>query len=758
MSKLIFLLFGIFSVLVTTAQSVKISGSVYNIHGDILQSAYLSLLPDSIITKSDASGEFSLVSTPGKKILIATFVGFRPQELLFNLSSDTSISLILSEKVNELKEVVIEDENDRHQDIFKSNQTSTHVLNKDDITAIPVLGGEADVIKTLQLLPGTVRGVEGSSDLFVRGGAADQNLVLLDGAPIYNTSHLFGFLSVFNPDVLDKVEAINGGFPARFGGRLSSILNVNTKNAIADKTNISGDVGLIASRLMIEQPLIKDKASIWIAGRRTYIDRVVHALGEELPYFFYDLNGKIILHPSAYDQFEVSYYGGRDILDLFRDNNNDGDGFLTTYESGNNSQAFSWKRKLNGNVQSNLSLIRTDYNYDIRNIFNENTLFASSDIVDYSAHLTVRYDSLFNGQIETGVEWTKHTISPNVISTSGVFAELLESSSTSGRVADEFSWHGDYTYNPTARTIITAGLRTSFGVVNNKTYFNPEPRFSARYQLRSDQALKLSYSRMAQYIHRISNSAISTPTDIWYPVTENIKPQTSHQVAFGWQRSSERDRIFFSTEAYYKTMDKLIGYEEGTNLFFNTDFESKLIQGTGRAYGLEFLIRKDAGKLTGWISYTLAWSWRRFDEINQGDWFRSRYDRRHNGAIVSQYAINKRWSVSAVWEFISGSRFTPVIGQYTMLAPTLTGVDLLPIFSTINEVKLGDTHRLDVGVKLRNKPARKFRWHLFAGVYNVYNRAAPIGITISQKEDGSLHYEQPGLFGLLPFISYGFKL
>lgn len=263
---------------------------------------------------------------------------------------------------------------------------------------------------------------------------------------------------------------------------------------------------------------------------------------------------------------------------------------------------------------------------------------------------------------------------------------------------------------------------------------------------------------MAQYMHRISNSAVTTPADVWYTVTDEIAPQTSHQVALAWQGFQTERKIFLSAEAYYKRMDNLIGYEEGTNLFFNADFESSLVQGSGRAYGFEFLARKESGKFTGWISYTLSWSMRKFMEINNGDWFPSRYDRRHNGSVVTQYALGKRWAASLVWEFISGARFTPVIGQYAVLAPTLTGVDLIPVYSGINAVKLADTHRLDAGIKFMSKPEKKFQWHVFAGVYNVYNRASPIGMVIEQNgDDGSLRYLQPGLFGLLPFISYGFR-
>ena len=264
---------------------------------------------------------------------------------------------------------------------------------------------------------------------------------------------------------------------------------------------------------------------------------------------------------------------------------------------------------------------------------------------------------------------------------------------------------------------------------------------------------------MAQYLHRISNSAVSTPIDVWFPVTDSIRPQTSHQFALAWQQFNPSRKIFYTVEGYYKSMRDLLSYEEGTNFLFKSEFESRLIQGLGKAYGLEFLVRKEAGKFTGWISYSLSWSWRRYDELNGGQWFRARYDRRHNGAVVAQHVMGKRWMASLVWEYISGARFTPVVGQYVALAPNGAGLDLIPVFSEINSVKLSDSHRLDLGLKFLCKPGSKFQWHVFAGVYNAYNRATPFGIVIKQdKTDNSLKYSQPGLFGLLPFISYGCKI
>src|SRR5690606_24591425 len=278
--------------------------------------------------------------------------------------------------------------------MFESTRTSTAVLTKRDLDAIPVLGGEADVIKTIQLLPGTLKGVEGSSDFFVRGGAADQNLVLLDNATVYNTSHLFGFLSVFNPDIIDKVEVINGGFPAAYGGRLSSILDIQTRSDIADKTHVSGDIGLISSRLFIEQPLVDDKVGVWLSGRRTYVDQVMKAVGENVPYFFYDLNGKVIYQPSTRDNVQFSFYGGEDYLDFFRDRNNDGDGVTTSFQSGNNSQVIQWNRNWLNGWRSDLSLVRTAYRYNIRNSFEDNELLAVSDIEDVGAKLAFHRDTI----------------------------------------------------------------------------------------------------------------------------------------------------------------------------------------------------------------------------------------------------------------------------------------------------------------------------------------------------------------------------
>ncbi len=740
------------------AQSVKVKGTIGENGKGALPLAHISVLPDSITTVSDAQGRFSTVVTPGPKRFVFSYTGYKTLFKTISIVRDTTLQIELQPDVNQLDEVVITSEMDLRAELFESTRMSTNVLLPEEVTAIPVLGGEADLIKVLQLLPGTVRGIEGTSDLFVRGGAADQNLVLLDDATIYNNSHLLGFVSVFNPDILESVESINGGFPANTGGRLSSILNVNTKSTIADRTHVAGNIGLISSRLLVEQPIVKDKLGVWVAGRRTYVDQVIQLVNEELPYFFYDMNAKVMWKPSAKDDIAFSYYQGDDDLNIFRDRNNDGDGFLTSFKAGNNNQSIQWKRQLSSRWNSSVSALRTKYDYDILNAFRDSELKAFSDIEDIGGKVELSYAPAQNNFVKFGAEYTHHKVSPSVVNSSGAFSEFLGNSTAIGRVSNELSVFGQYEWTPADRWLINAGLRASMAFVQNKTYWTPEPRLSARYAIDDDQAIKFSYSRMAQYMHRISNSAATSPTDIWYPVTDSIRPQKAHQFSAGWQRNFRREDFTISLEAYYKPMTDLIGLEEGTNLFFNSNFQSSLIQGRGKAYGLEVLLRKNAGKFTGWISYTLSRSIRQFDNINGGAWFPSRYDRRHNGALVGQYAITPRLSFSAVWEFISGSRFTPIVGQYQVVAPSTTGVDLVPVFAPINSVKLADSHRLDLGIKYKSRPNTKFRYEWFAGVYNVYNRANPVAITVETDETtGVLSYEQPGLIGLLPFISYSFK-
>lgn len=742
------------------AQAYRLNGSVSDSTNAKLSSAHIQVWSQKKkTTVTDADGGFALTVQGGESRIEISHTGFRKLIQSITIKSDTVIAFQMQSKDEELNEVIVTAERTLQLDQFQTTRMSTNSLSGKEISAIPVLGGEADVIKTLQLMPGVTKGADGTTDLFVRGGAADQNLVLLDGAPVYNTGHLFGFLSVFNPDMLDKVESVNGAFPAEYGGRLSSILDVSSKASMPSRTKVKGNVGLIATRLMIEQPLIKDKLSIWLAGRRTYVDQVVKAVGQELPYFFYDFNGKILYRPRANSRLEITFYEGNDVLSFanlsrasLRNRN-----ITNEFALGNSSQTLRWDRYYR-NFTSTVSLYHTVFKYAIKNTFQENRLSVNSSIEDIGGKWMLASDSIKkNMSFKAGVELINHQVAPNRINTVGEISDILKTGATTPQTSLETSafFQADGKLMP--RLNYSIGARVSSAYVDNTFYYNPEPRASFRFAIDSLTAIKFSYSRMSQYLHRVSSAAVAFPTDIWYPVTRNVKPQTADQIALGIQRTLPKHNLYMSVEGYYKWMHQLVGYREGASLLLNVNFEKQLVQGQGRAYGLEVLIKKEIGKLTGWISYTWAKAERQYDEVNGGEWFLARYDRRHNAALVMNYQLSKRWSVSSVFEFISGSRFTPIIGQYVVPSPTLVGVDLIPVYAPMNSVKLADTHRLDVGIKFRPKPDRKFQGEWFAGVYNVYNRASPIGVFIAPNGDGSFRYEQPGLFGLLPFVSYGFR-
>lgn len=745
--------------------SATVGAQTFRVHGTVLDSAGLSLGQAHVQTNqrksavTDSAGNFSFAVPAGKIQISISYTGYRKLTQSIFVKKDTSVFFFLESKSEQLDEVVISADRTLQSDQFETNRMSTNVLSGKEISSIPVLGGEADLIKTIQLMPGVTKGLDGTTDLFVRGGAADQNLVMLDGAPVYNTGHLFGFLSVFNPDMLDKVESINGAFPSEHGGRLSSILDITSKSSMPTRTRVKGNIGLLASRLMLEQPLVKDKLTVWVAGRRTYVDQVIKLTGEELPYFFYDLNAKVTYKPNLRDRMEFTVYEGNDVLDFSRApratlrNRN----ITNSFTLGNSTQTFSWKRNAQ-RFNTSLSLYRTVFQYNIQSTFTDNSLFVNSSIEDVGGKWMISSDSLAQKfSVKAGVEAVRHQVAPNRINTTGEITDILKSGATTPQTALETSPFFQIDGSITPRLRFSTGARVSSAYVDKTFYWNMEPRLAVRYSIDSVTAIKASYSRMAQYLHRVSSSAVAFPTDIWYPVTSRVKPQTADQVALGIQRTFPKQNIFVSIEGYYKWLHDLIGYKEGASLLLNTNFENQLVQGKGLAYGLELLVKKETGKLTGWISYTLAKSERQFDEVNEGQWFLARYDRRHNLAVVLSYQLSNRWSVSSVFEFISGSRFTPIVGQYVVPAPSLGGLDLIPIFAPINSVKLADTHRLDIGVKYRTRLDRKLQGEWFVGIYNVYNRASPVGIVIRPNGDGSFRYEQPGLFGLLPFVSYGFK-
>ncbi|NQZ78894.1 MAG: carboxypeptidase-like regulatory domain-containing protein, partial [Ekhidna sp.] len=700
------------------------------------------------VSSTDTLGFFRISAIPGDTIEFS-FVGYQKKSIVVE-DLDKPIELRLESEVKLLDQVTVETERSRAIAEFRGVQAGKRAIGKDIIMELPTIAGEPDFIKVVTLLPGASKGFEGSNDFFIRGGAADQNLVTYNGATVYNTGHLFGFLSVFNPSAVGEVSTMTGGFPAEYGGRLSSIIDVRSNEINRNSFELEGGIGLISSRFSSEIPIVKDKLAVQIAGRRTYADRVLALFGEELPYYFYDVNLNVDYLISENAKLTYGAYVGDDVLDFQGEGGENNDPAGSSFVIGNLIQSLTLETNFK-DWESRTNLNYTLFDYKINNFFQDNVLNVESGIWDLGLNQRFSKDVESIGNLSFGFSSILRNVNTNLINAEGELAEVIPSSEGESISVLENALFTDWSVTRGRLSLLT-GLRVSMASLPNAIYWEPEPRLSLRYDINQNFAVKASYTRMSQYLHRVSSSSFALPTDIWYPVDDQVKPQTANQWTLGFTRLMKND-IVFSMEGYYKSMQNLVEFREGTNLILNPAFTEGLLQGNGESYGFEWLLKKYLGRMKGWLSYTLSWAQRDFDELNEGRTFAARYDRRHNASLVTNYELNKRWSFSAVWEFISGARFTPIIGYYGVPNASVTGVDLIPLYPERNSVKLADTHRLDVSVILRGKvkPGKRWRgdWHF--SVYNLYNRATPIAINITfDEETGAYTYEQPGLIGLLP--------
>jgi hypothetical protein len=705
---------------------------------------------------SDEQGYFRLpIAT--EDTLVASYIGYETEQIAIALDDLSMLRIYLKPVTRSLDEIEITAGRSLIDASFDDLSASSYELNRNTILTLPSLTGEADFLKTMLLLPGAVKGIEGSSDIFVRGGDADQNLVLFNGATVYNTGHLFGFLSVFNPYATSDATLLTGGFPAHYGGRLSSIIDIKSREPDFQDFVLEGSIGTLASNLAVGVPLIRDKLSVHLAGRRTYADQVVRLFGESLPYYFYDLNAQLDYQINGSLSLQYHFYKGDDDLDYRRNFNNDqttGTDFLIE----NNTHTLLLNSAFNNRLISTTKVHFTQFKYNIFSFYQDNRLRVNSDINDFGLQQDVVYTPNENHSFTNGLSVIRHQVIPNFIDSGGEIAELIPSSNGRIRNMVESAIYSSWRFTK-ARLTTEVGLRLSAAYQKEYLYINPEPRLNVRWKQGASGAFKASYTRMVQYMNRVSSSSFALPTDIWYPVTEQIKPQLSDQVTVGYQHKFVGPGLLAGMDIYYKNMTNQIAFKEGTNLTLNNDFEEALLQGDGNSYGLELLFRREAGKVSGWLAYTLSWSNRQFDALNNGKPFRARYDRRHNFSLVTNYKPNKRITFSAVWEFISGATFTPVIGYYAVPNAALTGVDLIPQYPDRNSVALNDSHRLDISITLhgRKKADRSWYGEWQLSLYNAYNRATPIAITLNYDEvQGTYFYEQPGLFGALPSLTYRF--
>jgi hypothetical protein len=724
-------------------------------NGEELTGAVIYIKGTTRGVSTNLYGFYSLTLSRGSYDITFSCLGYKPVTHHVVINRDSSFSVKLSPVDTRLSEVTVSAVRDEQKEEVQSTQMGMIKIPIERIKNIPTIGGETDIIKVMQLLPGVKRGGEGQNGMFVRGGTSDGNLILLDEAVVYNVSHLFGFFSVFNNDALRDVTMIKGGFPASYGGRLSSVMDVRMKEGDPEKYHAEGGIGLLSSRLTLQGPIIKNRMSFMISGRRSYIDKVFKATGSVLPYYFYDLNTKLNYKISDRDRLFLSTYQGDDVLDA----GDEESVFEGGFKIGNVTTTLRWNHLYNSKLFSNLSLIFTRFRYDVEASVPGNSFFVSSNITDAGVKLDYDYYKSLKSHITYGISVVGHTFRPNVINTTGSISDLLKS-----REGDVINTGETGLYINNERSLDSIPVKISYGVrlsllgARDTGYGGLEPRLAVSYSFSEASSVKASYTRMNQYMHLVSSSSFALPTDLWYPVTKKVKPQVADQIALGYTRSLKKANCMFIAEAYYKWMRNLIEYRPGAVLILNDNYEDELISGQGRGYGLELFLNKTGTRFSGWIGYTISWSDRQFGEINNGKRFYSKYDRRHDISVVGTYDFTRRFSFGLVWVYSTGSRFTPVNGQFFMPNASLTSVDVLNLYPARNSIELPPSHRLDINFIIRRKPGRKWEgeWHI--GAYNAYNRAQPYRIrVVPGSSPGTYKYQAEGLFGFIPSIAYNFK-
>lgn len=740
------------------AQERTVSGVVTDAAtGELLIGVSVSCMDGSKGITSNVYGYFSLDAKMPCTLRVR-YVGYEEQQIPILPGTPLPLSIALAEKKKVLKEVVVH-ANHKEENLAVTQTGFTH-LDLKQISTVPVLGGEKDIVKVLQLMPGIKRGSDGSTSMLVRGGSGDQNLVLLDEAPVYNASHLLGFFSVFNSDAIKDVTLQKGGFTSNVGGRLSSVLDIKTKDGNMKKMEVNGGIGLLSTRLSVEGPIVKDKLSFIVSARRTYVDQVYRMVGKSLPFYFYDVNAKMNWRASEKNQFYISVYNGKDVLKFGGDNEAasssvyDAD-FSTTLV--NTTLSARWNHTYaSQKMFQNITVVQSRFAYELDNRIAQNELLVQSYIQDVAVKVNEDYYINNTNHIKFGGEVNNRYFRPNVSRVKGNFNESIQSGEGLSLSMREMAFYVLNEQVITEKFSANYGVRYSGAVTTNHVYGNVEPRVNLSYKLSASQTLKGSYAHMSQYINLVTGSS-TMPTDLWYPVSDHIKPQTSRQLTLGYAKEWKKSNLLFSAETYYKWMNNLVEYKEGTVSLLNNNIEADLIQGTGKAYGIELLLHKKRGRWNGWVGYTLSFSNRQFDSLNKGEIFYARYDRRHDFSLVSNYELSKRVTLSMVWTFATGSRFTPVIGQYLMPNGNYNDVNALPIYSKRNDVVLSASHRLDLNMVVQCKPHKRFKGEWHVGAYNVYNQTQPYRIRIDKNSDGSMKYNQVGLFGFIPSVAYNVK-
>lgn len=762
--KYITLLFSLFiAPLVLLAQSFTISGFINDkTNGETLIGAAVQVMNKAVRgTTSNEYGFYSITLPQGSHELAYSFIGYQEQTINISLTENKIINIGLEEFSTNIGEVVVSASSVNEK--ISQSKMGVEKVNVGTISKLPVLFGERDILKTMQLLPGVKSGGDGQSGFTVRGGSIDQNLILLDDAPVYNASHLLGFFSTFNSDAIKDVTLYKGTAPAQFGGRISSVVDVKMNEGDNQNYGVSGGIGLISSKLNIEGPVQKGKSSFLITGRRTYADIFLKLTDQfkDNNLSFYDLNAKFNYHLSDKDRLFVSGYFGRDRLGL---NNRFG------IDWGNTTATLRWNHLFNSKLFSNTSFIysKYDYNIDIQN--NVNPFSILSRIRDWNVKQEFQYFSNAKNEWKFGYNIIYHAITPGQITNE-------ESTDNPYQLRDgiESAIYATNDWQATDKLKINYGLRLSNFIVlggsdyytldDNKnitdtirqnnpviSYLNFEPRLSLSYTLNKNSSLKMAYTRNTQNMHLITNSVTTNPTDKWIMNTNIIKPEIGDQVSFGYFHNFRENMFEFSAETYYKSMQNQIDYKDNADER-SPVIETQLLYGKGRAYGLELLLKKNQGKLTGWLGYTLSRTEKQIDGINQNKWYAARQDRTHDISIVTMYDISKRWNVSAVWVYQTGNAITFPSGKYEVAGQTTW------LYTERNGYRMPAYHRLDLGATFKLKERKRFNSELSFGLYNAYGRENPYTITFEQSDTdpNKTVAVQTSLFRWIPSVSWNFK-